>query len=306
MPLSTIREVAQAVFEFLRLDAAELGRKAVQVGFIGLFAYAAMRLVGPVARRIERAVDDGDDSTFTEREQRGRTISHLLRSVGRVVIVAVVFLLAFNVFINIGPLLAGAGILGLAVSFGAQSLVKDVIAGFFILMENQFAMGDVIEVAGKSGVVERMTLRMVMLRDTDGTVHMVPNGQITTVSNQTRKWSNAVLDVGIAYESDIDRVLGVLRDEARAFAADPLWAHRLDGGPEVQGVQHLGDSAVTVRTVLRTQPGAQWEVAREFRRRLKNRLEAEGIEIPYPQRTLHLKPTDSPAAPTLSARLPDA
>ncbi len=306
MPLATLREIIQAVLEFLRLDAADLGRKAVQVGFIGLFAYGAIRLVRLVARRIEGAVDDGDDSTFNEREQRGHTVSQLLRSVGRVVIVAVALLLALNVFIDIGPLLAGAGILGLAVSFGAQSLVKDVIAGFFILMENQFVMGDVIEVAGKSGAVERMTLRMVMLRDTDGTVHMVPNGQITTVSNQTRKWSKAVLDVGIAYESDIDRVLDVLRDEARAFAADPLWDHRLDGAPEVQGVQSLGDSAVTVRTVLRTQPGAQWEVAREFRRRLKNRLEAEGIEIPYPQRTLHLKPADFPAAGALSARLPGA
>ncbi|MGH7701790.1 MAG: mechanosensitive ion channel family protein [Gemmatimonadales bacterium] len=306
MPLYTIREVVQAVLAFLRLDAADLGRKAVQLGFIALFAYGAMRLVKLVARRIERAVDDGGDSTFTEREQRGHTISHLLRGVGRVTIVGVALLLAFNVFVNIGPLLAGAGILGLAVSFGAQSLVKDVIAGFFILMENQFAMGDVIEVAGKSGVVERMTLRMVMLRDTDGTVHMVPNGHITTVSNQTRKWSNAVLDVGIAYESDIDRVLGVLRDEARDFATDPLWGPRLDGAPEVQGVQNLGDSAVTVRTVLQTQPGAQWEVAREFRRRLKNRLDAEGIEIPYPQRTLHLKPAESPAADTISARPPGA
>ena len=151
-----------------------------------------MRLL---ARRIERAVDDGDDSTMTMQEKQGRTVAQLLRSVGRLLIIALALLMTLNQFINIGPILAGAGILGLAVSFGAQSLVKDVINGFFMLVENSISVGDTIEIAGKTGTVERITLRVVRLRDVDGTLHVIPNGQITTVSNQTRGWSRAVVDV---------------------------------------------------------------------------------------------------------------
>jgi moderate conductance mechanosensitive channel len=280
-----IRQLA-GVFE---VDAGLVMRKLLQVLFIWIFCYLAMRVVGLVARRIERAVDDGDDSTFTEREQRGHTISQLLRSVGKVTIVVLGLLLTLNAFIDIGPLLAGAGILGLAISFGAQSLVKDVISGFFYLVEGQFALGDVIDVAGKTGVVERMTLRMVVLRDANGTVHMIPNGQITTVSNMTRQWSRAVIDVGVGYGTNVDRALEVFRSEALGFAADPAWRSRFDGEPEVAGVDGLGDSAITIRTLLRTIPGQQWSVGREFRRRIKNRLDREGIEIPYPQRTVHVR-----------------
>lgn len=285
-----IRQLA-SVFE---LDAGVVMRKLLQVLFIWIFCYLAMRVVALIARRIERAVDDGDDSTFTEREQRGHTISQLLRSVGKVTIVVLGILLTLNAFIDIGPLLAGAGILGLAISFGAQSLVKDVISGFFYLVEGQFALGDVIEVAGKTGVVERMTLRMVVLRDSHGTVHMIPNGQITTVSNMTRQWSRAVIDVGVGYGTNVDRALEVFRAEAHAFAADPAWHGRFDGEPEVAGVDGLGDSAITIRTLLRTIPGQQWSVGREFRRRIKNRLDREGIEIPYPQRTVHVRAVPAP------------
>jgi len=284
-----VPEWIRSIADLLEVDAAQLTRKLLQVVFVWLFCYLGMRLVGLVARRIERAVDDGDDATLTEREQRGRTISQLLRSVGRVVLLVLGVLLTLNAFIDIAPLLAGAGILGLAISFGAQSLVKDLIAGFFYLVEGQFAIGDVIEVAGKTGVVERMTLRMVVLRDAHGTVHMIPNGQITTVSNMTRKWSRAVVDVGVAYGTDVDHVLGVFRDEALRFAADADWRSKFDGEPEVAGVNALGDSAVTIRTLLRTQPGQQWAVGREFRRRIKNRLDREGIEIPVPQRAVHVR-----------------
>jgi small conductance mechanosensitive channel len=280
-----IRQLA----DILEVDAAQLTRRLLQLVLLWVVCYSAWRLVRLVARRIELAVDDGDDTTFTEREQRGHTISQLLRSVGRVSLLAVAVLLTLNVFIDIGPILAGAGILGLAVSFGAQSLVKDVIAGFFYLVEGQFAMGDVIEVAGRTGVVERMTLRMVVLRDSQGTVHMVPNGQITTVSNMTRKWSRAVVDVGVDYETDVDRAIGIFRDEALRFAADPEWRGKFDGEPEVVGVNSLDESAVTIRTLLRTHPGQQWAVAREFRRRIKNRLDRERIAIPFPQRTLRVR-----------------
>jgi small conductance mechanosensitive channel len=208
--------------------------------------------------------------------------------VGRVLIVAVAVLLSVNVFVDIGPLLAGAGILGLAFSFGAQSLVKDVISGFFILVEDQFRVGDVIEAGGKSGLVERMSLRLVMLRDSGGALHMIPNGSIATVSNFTRGWSRAVVDVGVAYEDDIDRAIAVVRSEAAALAADPAWRPRLDGEPDVLGVEQLADSAVVIRTLLRTKAGQHWPVAREFRRRLKVRFDREHIEIPYQKRKVQV------------------
>jgi small-conductance mechanosensitive channel len=234
-------------------------------------------------------VDDGDDSVTTLRERRGQTIAQLLRSMGRVLVLAIAVLLTFNVFIEIGPILAGAGILGLAVSFGAQSLVKDVISGFFILFENQFAIGDVIEVAGKSGLVEKMTLRVVQLRDGEGIMHVVPNGEIKVVSNKTRGWARAVVDVGVPYDESVDRAIDVLRDEAAQFSTDKAWGSQLDGPVEVLGVESLSDSAVVLRTVIRTQPGSQWNVAREFRRRIKNRFDAESLEIPYPQRRVHVR-----------------
>src|SRR4029079_19708004 len=153
---------------------------------IWILAWLAYRVVRLAARRIEGAVDDGDDPLPTVCARRGQRCSQLLRIVGRLVVFAVALLLTFNVFIDIGPILAGAGILGLAVSFGAQSLVKDFLSGFFILFENQFAIGDVIEAGGKSGTVEKMTLRVVILRDLKGTLHIIPNSEIKVVSNMTR------------------------------------------------------------------------------------------------------------------------
>jgi small conductance mechanosensitive channel len=213
--------------------------------------------------------------------------------VGRVVVFVVALLLTFNVFINIAPILAGAGILGLAISFGAQSLVKDVISGFFILFENQFAIGDVVEAAGKGGVVEKMTMRVVVLRDLQGVMHVIPNSEIKVVSNKTRGWSRAVIDVGVAYNEDVNRALSVVRDEAAQFSTDRDWAIQLDGPVEVPGVEALGDSSILIRTMIRTQPGSQWNAAREFRRRLKVRFDREGIEIPFPQRTVHIRTDDA-------------
>jgi moderate conductance mechanosensitive channel len=287
--LAGIGDLLQRLGQILRIDAEELIRAGVRVLGIWLLAWLAYRVVRLAARRIELAVDDGDDSVTTLRERRGQTIAQLLRSVGRVVILAIALLLTFNVFIDIGPILAGAGILGLAVSFGAQSLVKDVISGFFILFENQFAIGDVIEVAGKSGVVEKMTLRVVVLRDGEGSMHVVPNGEIKVVSNKTRGWSRAVVDVAVGYDEDLDRALSIVRDEAMQLATDRAWSPQLDGAPEVLGVESLGDSSVVIRTLIRTQPGSQWNLAREFRRRIKNRFDRDGIEIPFPQRRVHVR-----------------
>lgn len=302
--LFDFHSVVESLAKFFDVEAAVLLRKVVSVALIWLCAWVASRIIRLMARRILVVVDDGDDSTMTLREKRGQTIAQLLRSVGRVVIIVIALLLTLNTFIEITPLLAGAGILGLAVSFGAQSLVKDIIAGFFTLLENQFAVGDIIEVGGKSGVVERMTLRVVQLRDVEGVLHTIPNGQIAVVSNKTRGWSRAVVEVGVGYSTDLDRALQVFRDEAARLSTDEKWKHRFDGATEVTGIESLGDNAVVIRTLLRTVPGSQWEVAREFRRRIKIRLDLEGIEIPFPSHTVHVHLADEKLAGALKSSPP--
>jgi moderate conductance mechanosensitive channel len=286
--LASFNDILDRIAAALRIDGEFVIRTSGRVLGIWLLAWLALRAVKLAARRIEKSVDDGDDSVTTIREKRGRTVAQLLRSIGRVAIVTVAVLLTFNAFINIAPILAGAGILGLAISFGAQSLVRDIISGFFILMENQFAVGDVIEAAGKNGVVEKMTLRVVVLRDLEGTRHVIPNGQLTVVSNKTRDWARAVVDVSIPYSEDVDRIISVVRDETAQFSTDPKWCLQLDGAVEVLGVESMTDNSVVIRTLLKTQPGSQWNVEREFRRRLINRFARESVESPFQQRRVHV------------------
>ncbi len=220
-------------------------------------------------------------------EQRVRTLSGLLRSVGIGFIVVVgLFMLLRAVGLDIGPLLAGAGVIGLAISFGAQSLVKDVLSGLFILFENQFGVGDVVRIKDVAGRVERMTLRIVVMRDLHGVVHVVPNGEITQVSNLTRAFSRAVLEIRIPFHEDVDRVLGILRSIGAGLWEDPAWRPLLTEEVTVPGIESFGDSAVNVRVIATTVPLTQWDVARELRLRIKRRFDAEGIQMPYPHRTV--------------------
>jgi moderate conductance mechanosensitive channel len=288
----SLRDVLKQILEFLHLDAGVVTARGIQVVLIWLAAWVAMLVVRRIARRIVRLADDGDDSTFTAREKRSATVAQLLRNVGGVVIFILAALSTLNVFMSIAPILAGAGIIGLAVSFGAQSLVKDIITGFFMLLENQFAVGDSIEAAGRSGVVERMTMRVVQIRDVEGILHTIPNGEISVVGNKTRAWSRAVVDIGVSYDVEADRAIEVFRDEARRFAEDQTWRARLQSAPEVLGVQELAENGMVIRTFVRTIPGLQWDAGREFRRRMKNRLDKEGIDIPYQQRVMHVRLAD--------------
>lgn len=251
-------------------------------------AWIAFRALGLLLRRIERTIGDGDAGTITLREQRARTLVGLVRSVGVVVILVIsLFMILGALGVNIGPLLAGAGVVGLAISFGSQSLVKDVISGLFFLLEDQFGVGDVIRVAGVSGRVEKLTLRIVVLRDVHGIVHVVPNGEIKQVSNLTRSFSRAVLEIGVAYKEDVDRVMDVMRQVGAEMWEEDAWRPLLTEPVEVPGIESFGESAVNIRIVATTVPLKQWEVARELRRRLKRRFDAEGIEIPFPHRTLY-------------------
>jgi small conductance mechanosensitive channel len=256
-----------------------------------------------VLRSVERSSEK--DGIVTAQEQRTRTLLSLLRSMGRVVIwVMTLFMVLGALGLQLGPLLAGAGVVGLAVSFGAQSLVKDVISGLFILMENQFGVGDVVRLEGVSGAVERMTLRVVVLRDVHGVVHVVPNGEIKKVSNLTRGWARVVLDVVVAYKEDPDQVMAVMLDEGRRLYDDPQWRPLLLEEVQVPGIESFGEHGVTIRLLAKTLPLKQWDVARELRRRLKLRFDQEGIDVPFPSQTMYWGEGQSPAELSMLAARP--
>ncbi len=202
---------------------------------------------------------------------------------------------------NIAPVLTGAGVLGLAVGFGAQSLVKDVIAGLFIIMENQYRKGDVVSIAGASGEVEEINLRRTVLRDMDGVYHVVPNGQITVASNYTKQLSRINLNIGVSYDTDLDEAIRVINQVGKDLAADPVWAARIVNPPRALRVDNLGDSAVEIKIIGETKPSQQWDVTGELRLRLKKAFDAAGIEIPWP----HTKVFFGNRPPTGEAALTD-
>ena len=278
-------EVLEDATEALPAYLPALIRVAV-ILFLAVLFYRFIKFL--IGRLVRRDIDTEDPVVKRLREQRAQTIASLLASFALVAVVTVTLLTVLSTFdVEIGPLLASVGVLGLAVSFGAQSLVKDVITGTFMLIEGQFGIGDVVRIGGVAGLVEKITLRTTILRDIDGAVHIIPNGTIDRVTNLTKTWSRAVLDIGVAYKEDIDRVLAVMRDLMREFHEDDQWGPLLVEPPEVAGVQELADSAVIVRITIKTLPLKQWEVAREARRRIKNRLDAENIEIPFPHTTFY-------------------
>lgn len=243
-------------------------------------------------RLANRAVDrmaQGDDIEASERRQRTQTLWKAGRRMAAILFVLIGLLTVMNIWdIPITAFVAVGSAVGVAIGFGAQSAVKDVIAGFMILAEDQFGIGDVVQIAGVTGTVVDMPLRVTVLRDLDGNAHYVPNGEIAVASNFTQSFAQVVIDVSIAYHESVDRALEVFGDELRRFAADPDWSSVVLDEPVVLGVQELGDSSVTIRGYLKVAPDQRWLVRREFFRRIKNRFDADSIEIPFPQRTLHI------------------
>jgi small-conductance mechanosensitive channel len=246
----------------------------------------ARRLIRTFRKYMERRVSGPDELP------RITTVSRVLRYTATVVVVLVAGMLILSQLgISIAPILATAGVAGVAIGFGAQSLIKDYLSGFFLLIEDQIREGDVVEVAGKAGLVEEMTLRYVRLRDGDGYVHFVPNGEIKLVSNRTRGFARAVIDVGVGYGVDIDQALGVMREVGRAMRAHEQWKGRVPEDLEVLGVEKLDNSAVVLRVQLRVVPAIERDnVKREYLKRIKEAFAARGIEIPFPQLTLHSSP----------------
>ena len=255
--------------------------------------------------RVMSPLADTGSSNLQRTTARAQTIGDVIRSFLVVAIwitAGITVLGAFN--INLGPLIAGAGIAGVALGFGAQNLVRDFLSGIFMLLEDQYGVGDVINVGEATGIVESVSLRTTRLRAVDGTVWYVPNGEIKRVGNMSHQWSRALLDVPIAYDTDLDRATEVIKRTADAMAADPEWSAVILSDPEVWGLEQWGESQMTVRLVVQTVPLEQWKVSRELRRRLKAAFDEAGIEIPFPQRTIWLRqdaqedPAGGPAAPS--------
>jgi small conductance mechanosensitive channel len=233
---------------------------------------------------------DGSQLGLLERKKRVDTLGQLLRVVAALLVVGVAVLMVLSLFsVDIRPILTGAGIAGLAVGFGAQNLVRDVIAGFFLILEDQVRLGDVVSINGKSGLVEAIRLRTIALRSADGTVHVIPNGVITELSNMTKDFSFAVLDIGIPYEQSVDAVVEVLRSIATELRADPLHGPNILEPLEVLGIEAFNEASVLLRVRIKTVPIQQWNVGREFRRRIKLAFEARGIEFPSRQLTVRLE-----------------
>jgi len=251
--------------------------------------WVLQRLVLRLASRAERGVipDRLDALAAARRAQRAATMATLFNSIITIVLIAVVgTMILSEIGVNIAPIIASAGIIGLALGFGAQSLVKDFLAGIFIFMEDQYGVGDVVDLGEAVGSVEAVTLRMTRLRDVNGTVWYVPNGEIMRVGNQSQNWSRAVIDVNVGYGEDLVRVQQVLRDVAHDLWDDEDFKDVIIEEPEVTGVESLAADAVTVRVMVKTAPLQQWAVARALRQRIKTRFDHEGFEIPFAQRVV--------------------
>ena len=267
------------------LDAFVAGLPAylatpARVLLILLMAGIALRLVPRAISRVRRAVEARQESA--EDGRRVQTLSRVIRYVVTVAVTVVAGILILGEFgVSVAPILGAAGVVGIALGFGAQSLVKDYFTGFFLLLENQIRVGDVVEAGGKSGVVEELTLRYLRLRDYSGNVHYVPNGNISVVTNKSLGFAYAVVDAGIAYGEDIDRAVAVMRRVGDALRQDAAFAGRVIEPIEIAGVENLGESAVVIRCRFKVVPLEQWNVRREYLRRLKMAFDENGIEIPF-------------------------
>jgi small conductance mechanosensitive channel len=270
---------------------AGLGSAATTLLRILVILVAAWIVIGLLQRAI-RAFRVRIASRLDDREaiKRAETLGRVSRYLAAVVVSLIAGMLVLGELgISVAPILGAAGVVGLAVGFGAQSLVKDYFTGFFLLLENQIRQGDVVQLGDHAGLVEEVTLRFVQLRDYDGHVHFVPNGQITTVINMSRGFAQAVMDIGVAYREHTDAVVEVMRAVGRDLRADADFSARILDDLEVAGIERWADSAVVIRCRFRCVALEQWTVRREYLRRLKIAFDERGIEIPYPQLTVHAR-----------------
>jgi len=274
------------------------GAAALRIGLILIAGYVGARLLRLGLGHLESALITAGERTEAvpgAAKKRVTTLVGMLRTIAVVTLWAVVVIITLEqTGLNITPILAGAGIIGLAVGFGAQNLVRDLISGFFMVMEDQVRVGDVAIVNGTGGLVEAITFRTIVLRDLSGVVHIFPNGTINTLSNMTKVWSGYVMDVGVAYKEDTDHVVEVMRRVGDELRQDPDLGPKILEPIEIFGVDDFADSAVVIKARLKTHPIQQWGVGREYRRRLKKAFDAEGIEIPFPHRSIYVGEATKP------------
>ncbi|HZI98258.1 MAG TPA: mechanosensitive ion channel family protein [Actinomycetales bacterium] len=251
------------------------------------------------ARRAAAILESSSPLAAERRVQRAQTMGSVLRSVTTGVVAVVILLMILaELGLNIAPLLASAGILGVALGFGSQALVKDFLSGIFMIAEDQYGVGDVVDLGEAVGSVEAVGLRVTRLRSVDGTVWYVRNGEILRVGNQSQGWARAVLDIGVGYGEDVSRVQDLLREVGADLTSDPEWGELVMEDPEVWGVEALSADSVVVRLVVKTVPLEQWRVARELRRRIKASFDANDVEIPFPQRTVWMRHEADQPRPT--------
>ena len=318
--IATVGIALRPILEMLGLDltyglslervTSWVFQDGLRVGLIVALAYLAIRMTAVGVVHVEQIVSDRTKDKADRREfaERLQTISGLAKNAIDVVVVGAAILMVLQAFgVDITPLLTAAGIGGLAIGFGAQNLVRDVISGFFLILEDQIHVGDVIRVDGTGGQVESVRLRTIVLRDVSGTVHIIPNGSISTLSNMSKGFSYAVVDVGVAYKEDTDHVVEVLERVGADLRSDDAFAANILAPLEVLGIDDLGDSAVTIRVRSKTIPLKQWMIGKEMRRRIKKAFDTEGIEMPFPHLSVYFgdasKPFLTRALPTTTVDL---
>ena len=274
----------------LALIATRLLRRAIKRFVRGLQGDRVRQRMTSLRERAPNVLLTTGQQPTVRTAQRAEAIGALLRSMTTAVVwtVATVMVLEQLAF-SVGPLLAGAGVIGVALGFGAQNLVRDLLSGVFMLIEDQYGVGDVIDLGPATGTVEGISLRTTRIRDVEGTVWHIPNGAVDRVGNKSQQWSRALLDVEVAYGTDIPEARAVIKQVADGVWQDPDWDGKVLEEPEVWGVETLGANGVAIRLVVKTAPLAKWDVARELRARLKDAFDEQGIEIPFPQRVVWLR-----------------
>lgn len=272
--------------KYFELTGQWLLTSGLRILLIVVLTLVALRTARFISERIFPSSKKDRDPEF---KKRADTLSSVIRYILFIAIIIVATITVMGELgIEIGPILAAAGIVGLAVGFGAQNLVQDVISGFFILMEDQVRVGDVVQIADKSGLVERMSLRLVVLRDLAGNVHFVRNGQIQAVTNMTKDYGRYVFDIGVAYREDVDEVIEVIKQVDEDLRNDPAFKDDILEPIEILGLDQFADSAVIIKARTKTRPIYQWAVGREFNKRLKRAFDEKDIEIPFPHITLYM------------------
>lgn len=240
-----------------------------------------------IERVIRRIVRRGTDTHEAEKKREDTLITVATNSITVVIFIIALFTVLSEFGVDIGPLLAAAGIVGIAVGFGGQYLMRDLISGVFMLLENQYRVGDMAQLNGTRGIVETLTLRMTTIRDTSGTVHYFPHGAVQSVANFSKEFARINFNVGVSYGADMQKVIEVVTRVGEELFADPVWKEKMVTAPQFVRVDDFGDSAISIKIIGDTKPSMQWEVSGEMRLRLKKAFDANGIEIPFPQRVVH-------------------